>query len=291
MTWRGQSLPISSRTVSFSHDNVQHKFTYRNGNIIETTGAQSWTFSYTIPMRENLRIGPFEALFSQGLTRLVRNMRDKRPGILIDPVYGQFQCAPGSFADNIDVNLRDGTDIEIQLMHSPDIDDVSEELKNTPDVRQIESEARTLDEQVQVSGVVGLNNKPPEPTTDIFSAIAGVGRQIELRGNQTLNALERYIFEVEQIENAVDRLEDPSTFSLKRRSRRARDTAHRAKDRLQNPFRRIKTVTFDYAQTISSIAADAGMTVKEFLDLNPLLAALPEIPPNKPVNLFVPEQP
>src|SRR5262245_39843475 len=106
--WRGVRYPVATRSVSFQHEQAQHRIQYKDGEFIEQTGARNYTFNYTIPMREDIARGPYKNLFSSGLIPLLIDCRNREPGQLVDPVYGEFRCVPTSYNDDIDVGKRDG---------------------------------------------------------------------------------------------------------------------------------------------------------------------------------------
>lgn len=283
-SWRGIVFPLLTHNVGFSHENAPHKFQYRNNEYIETSGAKAWSFRYTIPMRDSVTVGPYRRLFSEILPAFVNAMRDKSPGVLIDPVYGEFRCVPAEFNEETDPRKRCGVDITVEFIHSPEIDETLAPLQRNPSFAQLTDEAGRLDAQVEALPW-DQEEKPPS-TVDPLLAVSGAIRQIEFAGNKTLAGLERNIDNLEAVERSVDRLADPRTFSLKRRSRRTREASIRAKESAQDPTRRIRVAKNKYAQTISQIAREHGMSIVEFIKLNPSLASSPEVRAGAPINVF-----
>lgn len=284
-SFRGIEVPITGvRTATFSHAEARHTFLYRDNEIVESTGARNWTFSYTFPMRQDISAGPYKNLYSVILPQLVAACRDRTAGELVDPELGLFMCKPTQLTSEIDVTKRDGSDLRVEFIHSPELEEVDLEVVGFLDAGSLASEGGALDEQIAL--VDWGQEEPPEPSADIFSAIDGIGRQFEHAGNQLSNKLDDAAFRLEKIEATVDRLENPKVWPLKRSSRRLREAVLRIKNRGNDPVRRIITVTQNYEKSISEVAAEHGMGVGELLALNPTIARAPRVAINASVRVF-----
>lgn len=285
--WRGIELPLTSRSVRFSHDDTDHTFQYRDGDYVERKGVKNWVFSYGIPFRQDIAKGPYKNLFSEQLLNFIFACRDKSPDTLRDPVIGSFRAVVSTYEEETDVLKRDGTDVRVEFKHSPLIDDVELEViqGGISGLGSVASQAGALDQDV--AGIDWPAQEPsPEPTIDPLSAISGFGRQIENQGNKFSAALDNVAYKAEQVEEANARLEDPRTFQIGRSSRRVQAAALHAKELLQNPERRIIRVTQAYAKSISRIAADSAMTVQQLLQLNPSIAGRPIVPAGTVVGVY-----
>lgn len=284
-SFRGIEVPITgTRTASFAHEHARHSLTYRDGEIVEATGAKNWTFSYTFPMRQDIAKGPYKNLYSVVLPQLIAAVRDRSAGELVDPELGLFMARPTQLTSELDVTKRDGTDLRVEFVHSPELEAVDLEVVGFLDAGSLSTEGGLLDEQIEL---VDWEQEPsPEPTADIFSAIDGIGRQIEFAGNKLDAKLHDVAFRLEKIESTVDRLENPKVWPLKRSSRRLREAVVRLKNRGDDPVKRIITVTQRYAKGLSEVAAENGMGVAELLKLNPSLAKLGTVPINAAVRVF-----
>lgn len=286
-SWRGQELPIVSRSVRFSHDDVEHTFQYRDGEIIERKGVKNWTMSYGIPFRQDIAKGPYKNLFSTELLNFIFACRDKSPDKLRDPVIGTFRAVCTTYEEETDVLKRDGTDVRVEFRHSPELDDVALEViqGGLSGLSFVGSQAGTLD--ADVTRVLWPPQVPsPDPSADPLLAIAGFGRQIEAQGNKISAALDATAYKAEQVETAAARLEDPHTFQIARSSRRVQVAALKLKERIQSPDRRIVKVTLAYQKSLSRIAADAQMTVQQLLQLNPTIAGRPVVPAGTQLGVF-----
>lgn len=287
LEWRGKVYPIASRSVSFRHEQIEHKIQYQANDFAEPLGPHSFLFRYTIPMREDISKGPYKNLFNTGLTVLVRDCRSKEPGILIDPFYGEFRVVPTSFEETVDVNKRDGTDVQVEFLHSPAFGDFEPLLRdNITGIAGLVGQAGALDAEVQAAD---WNQEPsPEGVTDALSAINGVGQRGLRQVDRTASRFDDLALKLRKIEDTADQAENPQNWRLRDSARGARDQVIRAKNRAtEDPTRKIRRVGLRFATTISQIAADAQMSIVELLQLNPSLRSSgPLVPANTTLNTF-----
>jgi hypothetical protein len=282
-SWRDQEYPLTRRRVSFAHEGAKHRLQYRDNDFIEQLGPHSLYFSYTLPMRSGIAKGPYKDLFSTGYPLLFAAMRDREKGVLVDPVLGEFVCTPASWADDLNVALRDGTDVEIEFEHAPDIDEL-EDLKAIT-LQGLGSDAGALDAELKR---VDWEQEPsPEPTIDALSAISGVGAQFEAQAGKAAASLEDFAYKCEKIDQQIDRLQNPDVWPLKRAVRRNRATAVALGKRAADPTKEVKTTIVNHAKTVAGMAAEVDMTVAELLEQNPALARMPFITPGTAVNVLV----
>lgn len=282
-SWRGKVYPVLERGVSFAHENAPHKIQYRNGALVDMTGAQNLTFRYTLAMREDIAISRYEDLFSTGLVPLLNDCLLRTPGTLVDPVYGSFRAVPSSFDETTDNNKRDGTDVKVEFQRSPELDEVLT-VQQPDGLQGLAGNAYDIDAEIEK---VDWKQVPsPGPTTDIFNFVSGTLAQIAQQRDRVLALADDLAFRMEKVDHAADDLEDPKVWPLKRIARRTQDAALQLKQHLNSPGRRIVSITKAYAVTLSSVAASSGMTVDELLSLNPGFARSPSIRPSTPILIF-----
>lgn len=282
-SWRDQEYPVLSRQVSFAHENAQHRLQYRNDDFIEQLGPHSLTFRYTLCMRQGVATGPYKDLFVTGYPILFAHMRDREKGVLVDPILGEFVTVPTSWSDDLDVAKRDGTDVQIEFTHAPDVDEV-EDLRSIT-AQGLESEAGALDAELKK---VDWEQEPsPEPTMDALNAISGFGAQLEAQGGKVAAALEDFAYKCEKIDQQIDRLQNPDVWPLKRAVRRNRASSVALAKRAKDPTKEILATTVNHTRTLSSLAQEVGMTIADLLKQNPRLATSPSIAAGTPVNILV----
>ncbi len=277
LSWRGIHYPVMDRSVSFLHENVDHRIQYRNNDFPEPIGPHSFLFKYMIPMRENILPRKYGSLFNEGLPLLIRDMRDKDPGELIDPLLGIYRCIPVSYTETTDVNKRDGTDVSVEFLHAPRIGDSDPELPLTiTGITGLVGDGGLNDDDLALQD---WNQEPsPEGVTDILSAINGIGRQGLRQIDRLSSQIDSLRSKMEKIEETADAAENPQNWRIRDSARGLNNSLLKAKDRLsEDPGTKISRITTKANSTVSRIAADSGMTTAQLLKLNPGLAKSPVI--------------
>lgn len=285
LSWRGIEYPVIERNVSFLHENVDHRIQYRENDFPEPIGPHSFLFKYTIPMREDIAKGPYKNLFNEGLPILVRNMRNKEPGDLVDPVYGPFRCVPVSFSETTDVNKRDGTDVQVEFLHSPLINDTDPELpKSITGIVGLVGESGLLDSELKLQD--WKQEPSPEGVTDALSAINGIGRQ-GLRQIDKIGAqLDALSLKMQKIEDTADIAENPQNWKIRDSARQVQLDIVEAKKRIsEDPATKVVRLTTKVAKTVTTMARDFGMTVEQLISMNPSMARSPLIPSGTKINI------
>ena len=281
--WRGIAYPVLTRDVDFAHEGAPNRIQYRDGEFFEQLGTRSPTFRYTLAMREDIAIKGYRNLFTEGLPILFRDMRDRTSSLLEDPVYGSFACVPQIFGESTDINKRDGTDVRVEFVHSPDIAAQFAE-EPAPTIQGLVTDAGALNQEI--TRVDWTQTESPQPEIDALDAITGIGGQAQASAGKIRSGLEHFAFQMEKLEEQAALLESPDGFQIQRTARRNRAAATALAQRAKDPQKRIVVVLAKYQKTISGVAAEAGMTVKELLDLNPSLVKKPFIPANTPIRVF-----
>ncbi|HTJ17831.1 MAG TPA: hypothetical protein VL494_13720 [Steroidobacteraceae bacterium] len=279
--WRDQKYPVMSRQVSFAHEGAKHRLQYRDNDFIEQLGPHSLIFSYVLPMRQGIAVGPYKDLFTTWYPLLFAAMRDREKGVMVDPVLGEFVCTPVSWNDDMDMQKRDGTDVRVEFEHAPDADEV-EDLK-TINIQGLSSVAGSLDAEL---AKVNWEQEPsPGPTMDVLNAISGFGAQLEAQHDKFVAALEDFAYKNQKIDQQIDRLQNPDVWPLKRAVRRNRANAVSLAKRAQDPTKEIVQTTVNYGRTLSALAREVGMTTAALLEQNPALARSPFVPGGTVINV------
>lgn len=277
-SWRGTEYPILERTVSFAHENAKHRIEYRNGAIVEATGAHNWIFRYKLALREDISKGPYRKLFENGYTQIVIDCRDREPGILIDPILGEYRCVPTSFNDTLDVQKRDGTDVEVEFEYSPELG--AGEVFNLISLEALKEEAKRLDAEVERISAenADLFEGTGEPTVNPLDAISGAGAQFQAQTEKFTAGLEDFAFKCEKVERQIEAAENPRLDPIRRATRRNREVSSRLAKRGSDPVATVKRVKSNYDRAIAQAAADVDMTVEALIKANPVLAKIGYVP-------------
>ena len=298
LSWRGQKLPVMARSVSFAHESVQHKLQRRNEDLIEMTGAHNLVFTYTIPFRQGIYKGPYEAdLFGAGLQKFFRNCRDKSPGELIDPYYGVRRAVPSSFNDDTDMGRTDGVDVRIEFTDAPL--DGSEEDFQFPTFQTATNSAKGL-----VTTLVQTAEPKENPAilaalkeTDdggvSYRSLLAIGAKLEGVSNVALSnaanprdPTEPLIYASKKVEESFGKVSNPDSWSIRNSARKVRDDAIRSK-RNDAQSRKAKIVINPFTRSLTSIAATYGVSVSSLIAANPELAKKPLVAPG--VSVVIPQ--
>jgi hypothetical protein len=275
-SFRGIAFPITERDVTHSHDTVEHRLQYRDGRLIEITGGSNKTFTYTIPFRQGIARGPYKDLFVKTLPEFWLAYADKSRGTLVDPITGVSQVVPGSWDEITDVNRRDGIDVRVSFIESPELADDAQE-SGIETVMSAYGEAQALD--TELSKVDWQQEPSPPPMTDPLSAIAGLGSQIAAVPAKVAANLHAVAFRCEKVEATLAKLKDPETTTqVVHAARRLRLSCQRMADEGANPARTVKQITYSTAKPLSAIAQELHNSVDDLVKLNAQLVRMPLVP-------------
>lgn len=275
--WRGVKYPVAERDVSFQQEGARHTIQYRDGDFVDNTGAHGLTFSYTLPMRETIAKGPFKHLFEQGLPQLFRDILNREPGPLFDPIYGDFRCVPTMYRDTTDVQKTCGTDIRVEFLFSPEVSAADATVRDLSGVAGLTDNAGALDQQVAKAN---WHQEPtPEPSVDALQAADGVLSQGMAQVNKASAALDDFAYKMQKLEDTCDRAKDPANWGIRDEARRNREAAIRMNQRLaQDPGAQLRQITVTSPKLLSEFAKEVGMSLTDLLRLNPSLTRFPYVP-------------
>lgn len=290
LQWRGITVPVAERRVSFGQEIVRHKFAYSDDEIVEGLGRLNLRFEYTIPFRQDITKGPYQNLFVEVYPQFLVACRDSSAGELNDPVLGTFQARVEQVNTMSDVNRRDGDDMQVTFVESPDID------SRNPFVLGAMAGFETTIEQgmnfnTQLGRIdeillfnLGLGQGGPiyddlASSLDALDQLSGIGAQAQaLYVDRAEAAFARYEHQVNKAADVLEKgnelLSSPQNAPLIRNARRLVDALNRAKNQAVFPGQRIVSQVIGQDMTVSSVAQFLGISVNEFVLLNPT-ATLP----------------
>ena len=276
-SWRGIAFPVSSREYGFRQEHGEHHFIFRDNELIESLGRKSPTYSYTIPFREDIVIGTWANLFTSVYPEFLQACLDRTEGILEDPVHGAVQVKVASLRETVDVNRRDGVDVQVEFVIAPDLEDIQGELGTVIVTLQgAEGQAGLFDQEA--SKVDWQQEPSPEPSNDIFDTVSSVGDQLTNVGNKVTANMANLAQKMEGAEQSIDNLKNPKLAPMRQQARRVRDAAEQLQNTTQAPVN--TTAYFETANEIGviALAGTLKMAVKDFLALNPALASKRVVP-------------
>jgi DNA circularisation protein N-terminus len=280
LQWRGKEYPVRERTVGFQLDLARHTYVFRDNELVDSLGTRNWTFDYTIPFREDLAAGPWFKMYELEFGPFLDACRDRSVGELLDPMLGPFDAKCMSVSIATDINARDGEDVNVTFVHSPEPDAEDVAFKDLGGIqgaaldgkRLGEDIARISDQQLTDAGLLD-NDIPPDLGVDALDQISGLGAQAVAQAGRVDAAFQRTAGKLEKIEGTLDKVnEDAGNLTqapVIRGARRLRDSSGRLSAKAIFPGRQILTVTVQNDTTIGVLASDLGVGQVELLLLNP----------------------
>lgn len=272
-SWRGIELPLVARRVRKAHEQVNHPLLYKDGKLVESTGAENWTFEYTIPFRENLFKGPYRNLYTRVLIdEFIPAYEDRTPGPLIDPHRGEFRCKALTYLSETDIDRRDGEDIQVSFTQAPEQDTSEETAGELASVESLDERAAFLDAAAKVA-FLEADEPPPEPLFDPLDVITGIGAQLEIAGERVAAKADSYAFRAEKLEAKIAKLSRPQDAPVIRSLRRLRRSAGALSSRAINPAQVPITIKVSRNMGMTTLAAIYNMSLADLQRLNPTLRA------------------
>jgi hypothetical protein len=284
--WRGLEFPVSGREFGFQQEQAEHRYLFRDVQLIESLGKKNPTYRYTIPFREDIARGPWANLFTLVYPQFLAACQDRTRATLIDPVHGGVPAKCVSLRETLAVNRRDGVDVEVEYIFAP---------AETALDQTIQVQIRGIDGARGMAGAFDRNlakvdwkqEPSPQPTINPLDFPASVLNQIEVGANQVNAAVADAAFRAEKANASLDRVKDISVAPALRQGKRLQaaliDFESKTDPTGQRPLRKL-TTSVDY--TVAALARRLGMGVDAFIKLNPLLARAPLIKANTQIKVF-----
>jgi len=301
VSWRGIIVPVTERRASFGQEIVKHKFAYRDDEIVEGLGRLNLRFEYTIPFRQDITKGPYENLFLEVYPKFLAACRDSSAGELTDPVLGTFDARCEQLNSISDVNRRDGDDVQVTFVQSPPIDELAAFTMATmsgfdgtvQQAKDFNTQVGPVPQaQLAALGLGQYSGQFDELTSSLnaLDQLAGIGAQVQsVYVDRIAATVDRYTHAVNKVadvlEQANELLASPQNAPAIRNARRLVDALNRTKNQAIFPGRRIDTQVINQDMTVSALAQLLGITVAEFIVLNPT-APLPLVLAGTTVSYF-----
>lgn len=285
-SWRELEFPISGREYGFAQEQAKHRYIFRDNQLIESLGRENPTYRYTIPFREDITVGGWEHLFIGVYPDFLAACQDRSRGVLTDPLHGSLPGKCVSLRELLDVNKRDGIDVEAEFIHAPTETDFSSNLGTV--IRTLQgyaSYARRFDNEL--AAIPWRQELPPEPVMNPLDAISAVGGQLLLVQGKVDGALADSAFRLEKSVQTLDRLQNPNFASTRTQARRLQGAAIDLEQRTDitgaRPLARIQTAE---DITVAALARKVGLSLEQLLSLNRWMSKSPMVKANSQVKVL-----
>jgi hypothetical protein len=268
-SWRGLGFPCAGRTFGFRQEFARHRYVFRDDELIDSLGRENPTYTFTLPAREDLAKGPWTNWFTRAYPDFLRACQDRSVGILIDPVHGEIEAKCASLSETLDVNRRDGVDVQVEFIYAPEQAAEAPEMLAIESIEGAQGMAGFLDQESEK--VDYQQEAPPEPTLPLFDAIRGIGDQLEVARSRITANMARLSSQMEQLDRRVDALKNPDNQPFRRNARRMALAAYRLNETATTPPNPTKIIINQTEIGIIALAALHKISVDVLLSLNPAL--------------------
>lgn len=278
-SWREIEYPITAREYGFRQEQASHRFIFKDDQLIESIGRDNPTYRYTIPFREDLTGAGWEHLFIEVYPDFLAACQDRSRGVLTDCLHGSLPAKCVSLREILDVNRKDGIDVEAEFIFAPRETDFVNNRGTV--IRTLEgAKAYALRFDTEVEKVDFPPRETPEPTINPLDIPAAFGDQVDVASNQISAAFGDSALRAERAGEAIDRLKNPSLRPQAQQARRLQEALLSIEDKTDptgtKPLRKVTTTG---NKTASALAKLLNMPLKELIRLNPALAR----PENQPM--------
>lgn len=285
--WRELEFPITGREYGFQQEQAAHRYLFRDDKLIESIGRDNPTYRYTIPFREDLTVNGYEALFVGVYPDFLAACQDRTRGVLTDPLHGPKPAKCVSLREVLDMNRRDGIDVEAEFIYSPAENDFTSSNLGTQ-IRTLEgAKAYAMRFDADVAAIPWQQQLPPEPTMNPLDLVSSFSDQVDVASNQVAAAFGDSALRAERTADAIDKLKNPSLEPQRQQARRLREALLSIEDKTDvTGVRPLRKVTNSADRTVSAVAKLLGLTIQELVRLNPTLKRSPLVRAGTELRVF-----
>lgn len=286
-TWRSIPFPITSLENGFTHEHVEHRFPYVDGQHIEAMGRNGLNFSARLPFNNGVRSGSFEpwagqTLFPTLFYKFLNACLDSSSGVLLHPDFGPITCKARDVNWRYTSTLRDGAEISVRWYQSDDDTDAQSVLvAGASPAATATNAAASLDEQLATVGPL------PELKNDTESFSSMVQNYTD--GNSNAGRIQS---KLDSTSAALDRMDDVSMWPLRQATEDLRGALFSLGGNVGVPTgssgASVRSYTVPLGTSLASIGFHLGVRTDRLVSMNPGLARSPLVPPGTVVRYKAP---
>lgn len=289
-TWRDVEFVPTTWDFSFDQAHAAHLYPDRDAGYIEGTGRNPAKYQFSVLFRVGL--SGEKDIFPGRWQRFVAACADRSSGVLVHPLLGSVKVKCVSCSTKFDPNKRDGVDVDVAFVETSDAEDeLSDLLNSASPITVAVSEARNLDEDVaDVSPAPEYPESLSPSALESMKALSGAVDQFK-RGvgniaaaiDTTLGGLEEFAATLASIGELGS---DPNVAKALRSVSRCSDALLNLSLTVTSKGKPITQAVTQTEAAADAVASFFGMTLDEFLRLNPRAASRPRIARNTTVFVF-----
>ena len=292
-SWRRISVPLTSISLHFEQDQVEHKWPDRDGAHVEATGRAPIMIEAKIPLRNFISNGVNESfvasrLYPQALRAFMAACADRTTGELQHPELGVIQAKCKHFEFTIDATRRDGVDLSVSWVESSEKpEDLTAVLASSSPATNMTTAATDVDSynaapsasaiQAQLKRLGGLPTSYEPSLTDLARSIQAIPDQYALLNRQLGGQIDHFAYRMQAIVNATNAAQDATFWPIKKAAEIGKAAANDIKKTLSIDARPIGFYTVPTPQSMASVATTLQATVSDLVKLNPILFSAPVI--------------
>ncbi len=268
--FRAITFPITARQYGFQQENASHKFIFVDDQIVDSLGRENPTYSYTIPFREDVVKAPWSHLFTKTYPEFLKACRNRSPGILTDPLHGPLKAKCVSLREQLDVNKKDGIDVEVEFIYAPELDELASNLgAKIAAIQGVKDQAGFFDDGTKK--IDWKQETPPRAMLDPFDSLSSIGNQVEAAAGKFTAKIDDVAFRAGKAADTIERLKNPKLANVHRAARRLQIASTRlALNAGFTPQRPVHGFTTTSDMGFIALAGLLGNSVADFAKLNPM---------------------
>lgn len=277
-SFAGIAMPCRERAQRFQQGLIQQEIVDGKFRNVTVNCPENDVFSFKIPASEYFAKGPYKQLYTKVLREFIAACRLSAftPATLVDPERGEVLAKCSSVEALLSYQNQSGEDLSVDFVESPELGKDPVRLQGRAALSQAVDLAGALDAQI-AAVPVPPDAERPKPFVNPLRQINGLAQQ----GLQTQARIGSRVDDVsasiQELEDTQKEASDPERIAINRSMRNLRSTL-RDSQIVQDPVRVVRNITVAASVTVSSVAANAGMSIAELLQLNPALARNPKVP-------------
>lgn len=260
-------------SLSFDHDQTEHKYPDRDSARVEATGRNPTRYRFKAVFRQGIEKTLREKDLYPGRWReFVRACLDRSTGELIHPELGPLKAKCKSLSTSFDPNRRDGVDVDVEFVESSDDESEFESL---------------LAEKSPINAAIAAADlaKPINPA-DYPKYPEGLGGQSPLDAlkklkstelaeasiQNLLSTIDTYTNAMLELSETIQELDNPDNYPLIDSLSKIIDALGLLATSLVSTKKATTVVLITQTMPLFAVASMFSMSVEDLLKLNPILA-------------------
>ncbi|HEY3494747.1 MAG TPA: DNA circularization N-terminal domain-containing protein [Polyangiaceae bacterium] len=291
-SWRGIKFPFSEREVGFLQEQAQHRFIFRDQQLIESIGRQNPTFRFRCPFFEGVRQQGWLNLFTSVYPSFFTACLDRSAGELVDPVHGTIRAKLASLSETLSGTRQDGVEVSADFIFAPE--DTEETLPSqfyliAGSLQGLQASAVVFGAAVndltdeQRKQIAAWNQDSTRGELNILQAGRAVLGSVQQYKDRTRAEIANATYQMEQARAELEQTVDPEFEPLRRDiGRMALAGKNLVAVESDRPFRKVH-VSNNIGRL--AFATSNQVQIEVLLAMNPWLVDLATIPAGSKVNL------